>query len=631
MVELVLIPRPKQVSLSGGTWPLPEAGTISLNFRDDALRVAALRLREILPGDRAKTWHIATLEQPLNKAREIHLRLDASISHPQGYEIHIEEDGVTALAATPQGMFYAVATLIQIARQSGEKWARVKIRDEPAFERRGFYHDISRGKVPKLSTILTLVDDLAALKINEFQLYIENVFAFQKHPDMYDDTDALSAEEILEIDSACRARFIDFVPSISSLGHFEKILQRPAYRALAEAGPDADPWSLCPTDPGAKVLLEEMYAEFLPNFSSPQANICCDESWDLGKGRSAALAEQIGIGRVYLQWVQFCDSLVRRHGKRIQMWGDIILNYPSLVPELPSDATVLEWGYEWDHPFDKDAALFASSGRRFYVCPGTSSWNSIAGRTENAFANMRAAAEAGVMHHAAGFLNTDWGDGGHQQMLSVSYLPMAFGAAVSWNPSDTADRQVIAAASLHVFQADSAEFGRAVADLGDVHRHISRARIHNASLEYLLFREPWNQTKHLDGVKPAGLITQLKRVGMLREKIATTTLHRLDGKLIRDELVFSADTIGHVLERTQARLAKPAKETFEVQARFRRLSEQAGKLCRDFKRLWAARNRPSQGESTLAHFLAVRREYWFRMAKFKKSRRGKSAVQDFEV
>ncbi|NNM87354.1 MAG: family 20 glycosylhydrolase [Phycisphaerae bacterium] len=617
MDELLLIPRPKKACPSIGTWPLPAVGTISLNFRDDAVRAAAQRLRASLPHDRAKTWRIATLDQPLNKAMEIHLRLDRRVRHPQGYEIYIARDGVTAVAATPQGMFYAVETLIQIARQSGEKWPGIAIQDQPMFEHRGFYHDISRGKVPTLATILGIIDDLAALKINEFQLYIENVFAFQNHPDIYGDTDALSAEEILEIDAACRARFIDFVPSISSLGHFEKILQRPAYRALAEAGPDGEPWSLCPTDRRAKKLLEEMYAEFLPNFSSRRVNICCDESWDLGKGRSAALAEQIGVGRLYLQWVQFCDSLARKHGKRIELWGDIILNYPQLVAELPPEAIVLEWGYESDHPFDRDAALFAASGRSFYVCPGTSCWNSIAGRTENAFATMRRAAKAGVANHAAGFLNTDWGDGGHQQMLSVSYLPMAFGAAVSWNPTDSADREVIAAASRHVFQAESDDFARAVADLGDV--HIAREPI-NAALEFLLFREPWDQTKQLERVRRGGLKTQLKRVEMLREKIAAAALHRPDAKLVRDEMVFSADTILHVLERTQARLAKPTTSSFGVQALFARLSAQSGRLCRNFKRLWAERNKPSHMEATLAHFLSLRREYGLRMAKCEKRR-----------
>src|SRR5262249_44467524 len=156
------------------------------------------------------------------------------------------------------------------------------IEDFPNFPRRGVYHDTARGKVPTLDTLLHLVDDLAHLKYNEFQLYIENNYQFRKHPDMYDDTTPLTSEELLTLDAACRARHIDFVPSLTSLGHFEKILNRPRYRPLAEAEPEqlkainatcwyeAAPWSLCTTDPAAKQFLKEMYDEFVPNFSSPQ-------------------------------------------------------------------------------------------------------------------------------------------------------------------------------------------------------------------------------------------------------------------------------------------------------------------------------------------------------------------------
>ena len=42
------------------------------------------------------------------------------------------------------------------------------------------------------------------------------------------------------------------------------------------------------------------------------------------------------------------------------------------------------------------------------------------------------AAEAGRKHGAMGYLNTDWGDGGHPQPLAVSYLPYLLGAALSW-------------------------------------------------------------------------------------------------------------------------------------------------------------------------------------------------------
>ena len=69
----------------------------------------------------------------------------------------------------------------------------------------------------------------------------------------------------------------------------------------------------------------------------------------------------------------------------------------------------------------------------WWVCPGTSSWNSLAGRTENCLANLRAAARAGLAHGATGFLNTDWGDNGHWHFLPVSFLGIAAGAALSWH------------------------------------------------------------------------------------------------------------------------------------------------------------------------------------------------------
>ena len=67
----------------------------------------------------------------------------------------------------------------------------------------------------------------------------------------------------------------------------------------------------------------------------------------------------------------------------MQCWGDIVLEHPELIPELPRDATALNWGYEADHPFDDEGAKFARAGIDFQVCPGTSAWLSLGGRTQN--------------------------------------------------------------------------------------------------------------------------------------------------------------------------------------------------------------------------------------------------------
>ena len=97
-----------------------------------------------------------------------------------------------------------------------------------------------------------------------------------------------------------------------------------------------------------------------------------------------------------------------------------------------SNLIALNWGYEANHPFDREAALFAKAKIPFYVCPGTSTWQTLIGRHDNALANLRAAAKAGRKHGAMGYLITDWGDGGHPQPLAVSYLPYLAGASLSW-------------------------------------------------------------------------------------------------------------------------------------------------------------------------------------------------------
>src|SRR5262249_41747840 len=151
-------------------------------------------------------------------------------------------------------------------------------------------------------------------------------------------------------------------------------------------------YSLCPLDPGSIRLVEGLFDELLPHFSSSQFNVGCDETWDLGQGRSREECRKRGTERVYLDFLLKIHALVTQRGRRMQFWGDIIIHTPELIPNLPRDVIALEWGYEADHPFDRDGSLFKEAGIPFYVCPGTSSWLSCSGRTDNAIANLKSAA-----------------------------------------------------------------------------------------------------------------------------------------------------------------------------------------------------------------------------------------------
>jgi hypothetical protein len=104
-----------------------------------------------------------------------------------------------------------------------------------------------------------------------------------------------------------------------------------------------------------------MYAEFVPLFSSQWVNVTCDETYDLGKGKTRERVAGTGVGQLYLEHLHWLRDLCARYGKRIMFWGDIIKKYPDLIEAVPKDAVVLNWGYEPDTDYDS-TALFREAG-----------------------------------------------------------------------------------------------------------------------------------------------------------------------------------------------------------------------------------------------------------------------------
>ena len=310
------------------------------------------------------------------------------------------------------------------------------------FAVRSYMLDISRDKVPTMGTLRLIVDLLAKFGYNQFQLYTEHTFAYSRHKGVWEHASPLTPSEIRALDAYCAMNGIELVANQNSFGHLERWLTKPEYNHLAElpqggaplpwGGFKKDPTTLCPTDPRSLEFLDGLYDELLPNFESKLFNIGCDETFDLlGEGRSAAQVKEKGEGRVYLEFLKQVADLARKHGRRPMFWGDVILKHPELVPELPKDLIALDWGYEGNHPFMEQAEKFKAAGLEFYVCPGTSSWNSLAGRVENMRENMIAAEHAGRIHGAKGFMVTDWGDGGHWQPLAASLPGLVFGGLLA--------------------------------------------------------------------------------------------------------------------------------------------------------------------------------------------------------
>lgn len=394
----------------------------------------------------------------------------------QGYRLILKADRIELNAADEAGVFYGRQTLRQLARECPEGYPTGLIEDWPDFPTRGVMLDISRDKVPRMETLFMLVEELAGWKINRLELYTEHTFAYSRHRDVWALASPMTAAEIQQLDAFCRERFIELVPNQNSFGHFERWLTLPRYRHLAECPDGYDRgWGICPpgtldpTNPKSLELLRELYDELLPNFTSRNMNVGCDETFELGLGRSRALCEQRGKGRVYLDFLLNVYELTQRHSRRMHFWGDIIMEHPELIPELPRDAVPLAWGYEARRPLTPQCEAFAKAGLTFFVCPGTSSWLSILGRTTNCLRNLEEAAESGRQFGAAGFLVTDWGDRGHWQQLPISYLGFAVAAAFSWCYESNRDQSWPAVLNRQVFRDEAGVLGQLAYDLGNAY------------------------------------------------------------------------------------------------------------------------------------------------------------------
>lgn len=410
---------------------------------------------------------------------------------PEGYRVRLGASGPIVLEANDDaGFFYGMQTALQLLKRP-DRVPRCRIEDAPSMKERGYMLDVSRDKVPTMETLRSLVKSLSLLRYNSLQLYMEHTFAFAAHGPVWAGYTPFTSEEIMELDSFCREHFIELVPNLNSFGHLQKWLMHEEYDPLAEVKGGQV------LRPGKASLefMDRLYAEFLPNFTSRKVNIGCDETFDLGKGKSAALCRKKGVTQVYLDFLKKVADRAEKRGFSVEFWGDIILHQPDLIPELPRGITALEWGYEADHPFKRDTALFRKAGVDFLVCPGTSAWNSLLGRTDVMIGNIANAVFHGCRNHARGMLMTDWGDGGHHQYYPVSWPGIVMGGGAAWNAAAKDTSSLIPAGVAFAFapETDGIRLGEFLLEAGRVYEDYSAKTFNGTAFTRAIFQFPGKQ------------------------------------------------------------------------------------------------------------------------------------------
>jgi hexosaminidase len=573
----LLLPTPAWTTWTGGRWRSPS-------------NAASLRQAIDLHGAEAVAADASR--------RPAWVKIDASATWPasmslEGYRLSLVSGAANATidAPTIRGAANGLRTLAQLLANGDDELPSQVIEDVPTWGVRGVMLDVSRDRIPTMREFGSIIRTLASLKINHLQLYTEHTFAYAGHEAVWRGWSPLTPAEVRRLDELCRVHGIELAANQNCFGHMVPWLRHEAYAHLAETHgdwmfdiwPRSGPFSLCPTDPASLRFVEGLLDELLPCFSSPWVNIGADEVYDIAYGRSREEVERRGRATVYMEFVRSIAAAARRRGKRAQFWGDIALSHPECLPMIPDDLLPLAWGYEPSSPFDQWGRHLA--GREWWICPGTSTWRTITGRTSERKGNLEAAAKAGLDHGATGFMACDWGDSGHHQQWPVTLHALGDAAQAAWAGQPPASHE---ARSLHLFGDRTGAVSRWLDELGDADlplretcgplSHPSRTRLLNQTAIFIdLF-------KQLDEQVEVGSVARWHETLDRLEDLARRVPVVADA-LMRDELAHAASHACFAAARGAMRRDRPDGPWVDT------LRRRLGELRSDHARLWRVRSR----------------------------------------
>lgn len=458
-----LIPEPRTVSIDTNSYVLLPYVDRIVETATDVDCIFATQLADDIEAATGLRWDIAnsnrwqsfitlsivdgnaTIRNVTNQADAPAPSQSSSSSQlaPTAYRLTIAPNGITVIGGSAAGLRDGVQTLRQIIQQCAPALPLITIADQPAYAVRGYYLDATRGRVPTLDWLKTWADKLCLYKYNQLQLYIEHTFAFDGLNETWRGASPLKPADIIAFDDYCAARGIELVPSVSTFGHHYTALRTHELRRLGEFPDQADrPFSLIErmehhtlniTEPDALAFSFKLIDDYLGLFRTRKFNICGDETFDLGKGRSKPEADRRGVAAMYADYVTRLCQHLSEQGREPLFWGDIAIEHPEILDRLPHDVTLLNWLYAPDIDDDK-VRLVAQSGATQYVCPAVWCWNALLPRLDWSWNNIARLARYGLRYGAAGFLVTDWGDFGHVNDPRMAIPGMIYGAQCAWNP-----------------------------------------------------------------------------------------------------------------------------------------------------------------------------------------------------
>ena len=247
---------------------------------------------------------------------------------PEGYRLAIGKT-VEITAATAQGAFWGIRTLLQLSEQQKERTLPCGTAlDEPQYELRGFMIDCGRKYIP-ITYLRNLVKIMSYYKMNTLQVHLnDNAFKQYFNNDWFKTQAAFRLEssyfpgltakdghytkqEFIDFQKLAESNHVEVIPEIDVPAHSLAFTQYRPSLGSKEYGMD----HLDLFNPEVYTFLDSLFAEYIggkdPVFRGPRMHIGTDEYSNAKK-------------EVVEKFRAFTDHYIRyveQFGKQAMLWG----------------------------------------------------------------------------------------------------------------------------------------------------------------------------------------------------------------------------------------------------------------------------------------------------------------------
>ena len=533
----------------------------------------------------------------------------------EGYILRVDTERVVVAGATSAGVFYGLQTLKQLIRgEPGRTYIQgVKIVDWPAMRWRGVSDDISRGPVPTLDYIKRQLRTFAAYKLNMHSFYMEHTFASKAHPLIGPEGGSLTAEEIRELVGYAKSYHIEMVPEQQTFGHLHKALRFEKYNPLAET-PYGD--VLSPQQEGTYKLIADWYRELNELFPGKFFHIGEDETFELGEGQSREAARAKGVGAVYFEHLNRVRDLLKQYDRKLMFWGDIALNHPDLIGNIPKEMIVANWDYGPKDDYTNRIKPFKDAGLEQFVCPGVWGWNQIFPNVDSSSKNIINFVRDGQVAGATGMLNTTWDDDG-ESLFEMTWYGIVLGAAASWQSQAVDQKTFDSDFDWAFFRNEGDQFVDVIRALGSVNTVVGIGTSDEA-----FWRDPFTTNYQNYARANAEKLRQMRlKVEAAQERLIENRQRARKNSSMVASMLFAARRFDHLGRRAQT-VEKLSREYWDaylnlgdrtkvrrlrryaspIYNQLREMAEELAILKAGYREQWLAENRPYWLDSVLARY-----------------------------